>query len=937
MKIELRTSLRGYKLFFLLFFLFNFKISYSFLVIPDSLYKVSLNGTWSFKTDSYNVGEKEHWYKDDHNTSHWDNLTVPGNWDTQNEYADYAGKAWYKREFKIENGWADKNVRLFFESVYNESKIWINGRRVGENQLGFLPFFFDINEYLRLGSKNTIVVLVDNTLKRGAMWNWGGIRRPVWLEVTDKNRLEYQHISAIPDLKKSIVPVKLSFELNNLGDEGSDLGYSWEIIKDGAIVWKQNNLKHLRVNPKSSIVENMNIQFPLSKIQLWHFNQPNLYTSIIRLYKNGVEIHRLEDRFGIRKIEIDGQKLRLNGESIRTVGFNLVADDRTTGNTLPVWRFKEDVDLMKSAGANMARLSHQPLPKEFLDYLDEKGIMTFEEVALWGKDMMVDPEHPTPKEWLSKMIKYKYNHPSIIGWSVGNEIGFQDANPKVMEYVAGAIRQAKQEDPSRIAVYVTHSADTQERDASQFSDMILMNEYSKWGISAEKVHRNQPGKPIFYSEYGSKITSEDPNKGDIDAKNMLDEIRNKPYLMGASLWTFNDYRSSYSGTPASENRSWGIVNVFRQKKRAYYTFRKEYSPFEEVKLEGTTKVTLQPRSITDIPAYKITGYRLVWEGNDRDGNLVDGGFLKLPEIEPGDKQMSRKLVWNQPEINFASIKLSIIDPQGYSVYDTIAYSIKPDQPKIISTHSESKKIRVVFQKGVLATSWKVRYKIKNIIKETAETINDFVDVGGLEPGNTYQLELIAINNAGEGVSSLVAVKTTSEELPPIVWHTEAADNGFFVGYSVDPKDYLYQIQYGTASGDYDNFHLIQFRTKGVYNISGLTNGKTYYYRLRRLMQWGFASDWTKEIAIVPGAKPTQPKPLGVLREGKEAVLIFTPSEKAEGYFIRYTHIKRGTVREIYVNASKINYIILRDLLEKGDYKFEIATIDSKSVSNYSSF
>src|SRR5690606_11419068 len=133
-----------------------------------------------------------------------------------------------------------------------------------------------------------------------------------------------------------------------------------------------------------------------------------------------------------------GEQLILNGEMIRPVGFNLVADDRTTGSTLPAWRFKEDVDIMKSAGANMARLSHQPLPKEFLDYLDEKGVMVFEEVALWGKDAMVGPNHAIPKEWLSRMIRVKYNHPSVIGWSVGNEIGRLDDNPMVMEYVEGA-------------------------------------------------------------------------------------------------------------------------------------------------------------------------------------------------------------------------------------------------------------------------------------------------------------------------------------------------------------------------------------------------------------------------------------------------------------------------------------------------------------------
>src|SRR5690606_32531877 len=207
----------------------------------------ALNGIWQFKTDPHNNGLREEWFKEETARSvNWDSLAVPGNWDVRNEYAEYAGKAWYKREFNVEKGWQDRNVRLFFESVYNEATVWVNGKEVGRNELGFLPFSFDINTFLNFEGKNIIVVLVDNTLKRGAMWNWGGIRRPVWLETTDKVRFEYQHVSAIPNFEKKLVPIHLSFELNNLGQEVSALEYSWEIQKDGVTIWKQNRRKQLQ-------------------------------------------------------------------------------------------------------------------------------------------------------------------------------------------------------------------------------------------------------------------------------------------------------------------------------------------------------------------------------------------------------------------------------------------------------------------------------------------------------------------------------------------------------------------------------------------------------------------------------------------------------------------------------------------------------------------
>ena len=131
------------------------------------------------------------------------------------------------------------------------------------------------------------------------------------------------------------------------------------------------------------------------------------------------------NRFGLRKIEIDNKNyaFKLNGESIRVMGFNLVPDDRTTGSTLPAWRIKQDVDLMKSLGANLARLTHLPMPDEMFDYLDEKGIMVFPEIPLWGLDQLVDKNNPIPKQWLQRITDNYYNHASVIGWCVGNEIG----------------------------------------------------------------------------------------------------------------------------------------------------------------------------------------------------------------------------------------------------------------------------------------------------------------------------------------------------------------------------------------------------------------------------------------------------------------------------------------------------------------------------------
>ncbi len=903
---------------------------------------ISLNGVWQFKTDLYKVGEEQQWYAPGLETANWDEMRVPGVWDIRNEYSDYAGTAWYRKTFTANADWEQKWVRIIFQAVYNDVKVWLNGEYLGDHHVGFLPFHFDISKHLRYGEENTIALSVDNTFKRGAIWNWGGIRRPVWLEVTEKVRLEQQHITAIPDLEKGTAEIQFDFRISNFGDEAARINYELHLAKAGQPVRKVSGKAPLQIPAGATREESVSFTLPADQVHLWHFNFPHLYEAELMLTRDGNPIHHLKDRFGIRKIEVDGLELKLNGESIRPVGFNIVAEDRVTGNTLPLWRIKQDVDMLKQLGVNMARLNHLPLPDEFLDYLDEKGIMTFEEVSLWGKDIMVDPEHPLPKYWLEKMIETKYNHPSVIGWSVGNEIGYLNVNPKVMEYVAGAIERAKELDPTRLAVYVSHSADRQETDPVQYADMILLNKYGSWGEPAERAHELHPGKPIFYSEYGKELNNEDPNQSYIDAKGMLDEMRGKSYLIGGSLWTFNDYRSFWQAgptwtTPPSQNRTWGIVNVFRQKKKSYYDYRREYAPVKKLNVnygeeDGTAEITIEPRDRFDIPAYPLEGYRLLWTLGGDDQQLIDGGFLTLPRLIPGDAAWSRNLSLSGEGTH---LKVELLDPQGYSVRDTSIFRRPPQAPEIRSVHTTSRQVRVVFEKTPNATAYKVRYGQGDLDRETAPTINDFVEVNDLEYGKTYQFAVVAINDAGASPPSEVyEAQTDEDELPPIIWKTIPDDGAFFIGYSVGRTDYLYEIEYGRSRGQYD--HRIALRNVGVCQIPGLENGTTYYYRLRRRMQWGFASEWTDERAVTPdgGLKPSPPAGIEMIRQGKSAMVLFEPVEKATGYQLRVEDVQTGFYKILDITSALAGRFHVEELEEEKSYRFSLRTQNENGFSDW---
>lgn len=900
------------------------------LISSQAQEHISLNGNWAFTTDLYQQGEREQWFHPETNIAGWDQMTVPGVWGTRNEYADFAGTAWYRTDFVAESEWEELWVRLVFQAVYNDVKVWLNGHYLGDHHIGFLPFEFDISSHLKWGENNVLVLSVDNTFKRGAIWNWGGIRRPVWLEVTEKVRLEKQHITAVPDLDKGDAAIDIRFTVSNFDQQAANIQYQLKISKDKEQLWSSAELP-LLIEPGESKEGQISLTLPPDQVALWHYNFPHLYEADLVLIQDGKEMYRMKDRFGIRKIEVDGLELKLNGEAFRPVGFNIVAEDRVSGSVLPLSRIKEDVDLLKQLGVNMARLNHLPLPKEYLDYLDEKGIMIFEEVSLWGKDVMVDPDHPLPKYWLETMIRTKYNHPSVIGWSIGNEIGYATANPKAMAYVEGAIKQAKELDPTRLAIYVSHSAQSQKVDPVQFSDLIMLNKYGNWGTAVDQTHALHPGKPIFYSEYGQQLNHEDPNQSFIDAKTILDSFRGKPHVIGASLWTFNDYRSFWQAsptwsTPPSQNRSWGIVNVFRQKKKAYHAFRKEYAPISSLKVklnaEGRKGIlTLTPRSKLDIPASPLRGYRLIWSIWDEENKLVDGGFNLVPELMPGDPAFEQNISYKETGTRLA---VELLDPQSYSVWDSSIYWQVPQSPSIKAIHTSSNTARLIFDKLPDATSYFVRYGQGSLSSSSASSINDFIDIEGLEYDQEYQFALVAVNGKGESVPSAIQkARTDEDELPPIIWETVAADQAFFIGYTVGRRDYLYEIQYGTQTGQYS--HQISLRNVGVCQVPNLENGTTYYYRLRRRMQWGFASEWSDERSITPGNPSSEEKSMtvGLIRQGTEAMLLFDPVKRSTGYTLRIRDVSNGFSKTISIATAQSGRFWLTGLEKDRDYVCEL--------------
>lgn len=255
--------------------------------------KLSLNGKWGFKTDPNNVGEEQEWFAENYAAPGWESMEVPGNWDTHNEYAHFSGKGWYRKTVDIPSNWQGETIQLHFEAVYHDAKVWLNGKLLGESHSGFFPFSFDVTSAIKLGAKNNIVVCADNTFRRGAIWNWGGIRRPVHVIATNPVRIEQTHIVANPDLAKGTAALTIKVLLRN------DTEQSQEVKCNVGITANKTKFKNLpltaTIPAKSSKEYVISTILPKSQTHLWHFDNPYLYNLEVSLNQKG-QVVRIKAR-----------------------------------------------------------------------------------------------------------------------------------------------------------------------------------------------------------------------------------------------------------------------------------------------------------------------------------------------------------------------------------------------------------------------------------------------------------------------------------------------------------------------------------------------------------------------------------------------------------------------------------------------------------------
>ena len=340
----------------------------------------------------------------------------------------------YEKTFTAPEDWAHKQIYMEFEGVYQNSKVWFNGREVGGTPNGYVPFWLDLSDFVIPGAENTIYLEADNSLLPNSRWySGGGIYRPVWMYVGEKKHIKPEgvHITTL-----SYNPARICVETSHLDGE----------------------VEISIIDPHGSIVasgKGDHIEFDVPNAELWSSETPILYTCMASLVENGRLLDSVGETFGIRKIEWSPMGLFVNGKETLLRGGCIHHDNGILGGATFAQSEERRVRIMKKTGFNALRSSHNLTSKSMLEACDKLGMYMIDETwDMWYFHKSKYDYATHFLEWyqydLKAMIKRDFNHPSVIMYSVGNEVS-EPKEQKGVDLINAMVAYVHKLDDSRPA------------------------------------------------------------------------------------------------------------------------------------------------------------------------------------------------------------------------------------------------------------------------------------------------------------------------------------------------------------------------------------------------------------------------------------------------------------------------------------------------------
>lgn len=607
----------------------------------------------------FNLGDSAAYSQPDFNDSSWRSLNLPHDWAIEGDFSKEnpsgtgggalpGGIGWYRKTFTVPGYKEGEKVYIDFDGAYMNTTVYINGHELGTRPYGYASFSYDITPWLKEGD-NVIAVKVDNSDQPNSRWYSGcGIYRHVWLRKLDAIHVaQWGTYVTTSDITPDSATVNIATTVDNTSATDAEVTLTTRVIDpQGKVAATVTASDNIAAGKSATVNQSARVADP----QLWSLDNPALYSVVTDVAVGGKTVDTYQTTTGIRTIEFTADKgFFLNGEQVKINGVCMHHDLGALGAAVNTRAIRRQLEILQEMGVNAYRASHNPPAPEVLALCDSMGILVMDEAFdMWRKRKTERDYARFFDEWherdLTDLVTRDRNHPSIIMWSIGNEVleqwsdaaadtlSLEEAN-LILNFGHGADKLAKdgdemsvnslltvkladivkQLDPTRpVTAGMNEPNPGNHLIKSGALDVIGLNYHDKWYDDAEK---NYPGKPLLGSETVSALMTRGYYKNPSDSIIIAPKRWDIPYedpsfacsaydnehvpwgtthenslrrmkddrVMGQFIWTGFDYIGEPTpyGWPARSSY-FGIVDLAGFPKDVYYMYQSEWRPDKTV-------------------------------------------------------------------------------------------------------------------------------------------------------------------------------------------------------------------------------------------------------------------------------------------------------------------------------------------------------------------
>ncbi|MDP2890843.1 MAG: glycoside hydrolase family 2 TIM barrel-domain containing protein [Bacteroidota bacterium] len=658
------------------------------------------------------------------------------------------GVGWYRKTFTLDQSSEGKKVQILFDGVYMNSEVWINGQSLGVHPYGYTPFYYDLTSHLKpAGEPNILAVKVNNNGKNSRWYSGSGIYRHVKLISTEKVYIPIWGISVTtPEVSAKRAFVKLKIKIENESAKTGKLNINSRLISpEGQLISEAKTT----IDPlKDSKVETEQL-FEVLYPELWSIELPKLYQVVTEVSFNGDMVDQQTTTLGIRSIEFSAEKgFLLNGKRVLLKGGCMHHDNGPLGSAAIDRAEERRVELMKQFGFNAIRTSHNLPSAQFLDACDRLGILVINEAF----DQWQLPKNPDDysnyfdrfhKTDLESMILRDRNHPSVIIWSIGNEIKERadSAGLLITKNLSNIIKSLDTTRPITAAIcsFWDNPGKTWEyaQPALELQDVAgynyLWREY-------ENDHKKYPERMMIGTESLAKEAFEN-----------WQMVEKHPYILGDFIWTSMDYLGeagighSLIATPDTKpqfspgwpwyNANCGDIDICGFKKPQSY-FRDVVWKISNLEMAVHAPIPSGKKELVSMWGWPDEHQSWNWAGSE-SRKLQVNVYSNYPEIR---LELNGKVIGTKPVS--AETKLTATFNVPYEAGELKAIALKDGKEmatKILKTTGQPAKIRLTADRSELKAS-------RNDLSYVTVEITD--DAGNLVPDAVVPVQF-KVDGAGE--------------------------------------------------------------------------------------------------------------------------------------------------------------------------------------------